>query len=312
MNSKLLKDNFYDPKIGYLGLPSFYQKMKKIKPEITFKEVEDFYHSQPVIQLHKKSETPNVFNSVVASAPGHMYEMDFIIYERYKIHNYKYIFCCIDIYSRYAIAIPTTNMKNETIIKCLEKVFKDIGAPWSIKCDNQFNTTEMINFCNKNDVDIRFTDANELNKNPIVERFNQTIERKLALYRTATSNRLWYKYLDGLMENYNNTIHRTTKNTPYDIFFKGKYNEQTINYVEPKYRIGDRVRIKTVKKTFGKGDVKTYSDDIYTVKEIKNNQIFLDGETKKYKPYEIKKVSEIKYKDDEEEENQPQIKNPMK
>lgn len=295
MNSKLLQEKFYDPKIGLLGLQSFYQKMKKLKPELTYKEIEEFYLSQSAIQKHKRINKPKEFNSVTASSPLHQFEMDFIIYDRYKLHNYKYIFCCIDIYSRYAMAIPTTNMKLETIEKCLETVFNDMGKPYSIKCDNQFNKREIINYCNKNDVDIRFTDPNELNKNPIVERFNQTIERKIAIYRTATGNRLWYKYIKDLVENYNDTKHSTTKNTPYDIFYNGKFNEQKINYVEPNFKIGDRVRIKIVKKVFNKGDIRTFSNDVYTIKEIKNNQIFLDGETRKYKDYEIKKVNDIMY-----------------
>jgi hypothetical protein len=297
-NINIIKEKFYNPKYGFHHLNTFYDKLHHEHPEIKKQEVENFYKNQILTQVFRRNTKPKIFNSVVANYPKDIYEMDFIIYDRYNIHHYKYIFCCIDIYSRYAEAIPTTNMTNETIIKCLKKIFNSMGKPYKIKCDNQFNKTELIKFLDAENINYEFTDPNEKNKNPIIERFNGTIERKIALYRVASNNKLWYKYLPNLIYNYNHTKHRTTKDTPDNIFNKGAYNQQEIIRVEPKFNLGDRVRIKEIKKQFGKGDIMTYGEEIKTITNIQGNKIFLDNETKKYKPYEIKKISDIDYTDD--------------
>lgn len=316
-NDNFLKERFYNPKFGYHNLNKFYSKLKEEKPDIKFKDVEKFYNNQELTQIFKRHTKPKIYNSMVANYPGDIYEMDFIIYDRYNIHNYKYIFCCIDIYSRYAEAIPTTNMTNETIIKCLKIIFDKMGKPYKIKCDNQFNKTELIKFLDDENIKYQFTDPNEENKNPIIERFNGTIERKIALYRVASNNRMWYKFLPDLIYNYNHTKHRTTKDTPDNIFNKGHFNQQTIIMEEPKYKIGDKVRIKEIKKQFGKGDMQTYGKDIQTITNIKGNKIYVnDNNDKKYKPYEIKKITNINYSEDyinqHPEEFEPKLNQPEK
>jgi hypothetical protein len=316
-NDNLFKEHFYNPKFGYHNLNKFYEKLKEEKPDIKFKDVQKFYKNQELTQVFKRHTKPKLYNSVVANYPRDIYELDFIIYDRYHIHNYKYIFCCIDIYSRYAEAIPTTNMTNDTIIKCLKLIFDKMGKPYKIKCDNQFNKTELIKFLDKEKVNYQFTDPNEENKNPIVERFNGTIERKISLYRVASNNRMWYKFLPDLIYNYNHTKHRTTKETPDDIFHKGKFNQQQIIRMEPKFNIGDKVRIKEIKKQFGKGDMMTYSKSIHQITNIQGNKIYLDGDNDvKYKPYEIRKIEDIDYNqtyiNDNPAEFEPKINEPEK
>ena len=63
-------------------------------------------------------------------------------------------------------------------------------------------------------------------------------------------------------------------------------------------------RIVIKKKVFDKGDVITYSPNVYKITEIKGNKYKLDNDLL-YKPYEIKKVSTIEYiKDSKQEEVQ--------
>ena len=68
--------------------------------------------------------------------------------------------------------------------------------------------------------------------------------------RQSTKNKSWYKYLDDVVENYNDTEHITTKNTPDDIIKGKKYNEQRINKVGNEFIVGQKVRIKIKKSIF--------------------------------------------------------------
>ena len=60
--------------------------------------------------------------------------------------------------------------------------------------------------------------------------------------------------LDDIVNKYNNTVHRTIKIKPRDVTFDSytKYNEDS-NKKDPKFKVGDRVRISKYKKLFAKG-----------------------------------------------------------
>ena len=104
--------------------------------------------------------------------------------------------------------------------------------------------------------------------------------------RQSTKNKSWYKYLDDVVENYNDTEHITTKNTPDDILKGKKYNEQKINKIGHDFIIGQKVRIKIKKTIFDKGDVANFSNELYTIDDIVGNKYLLSN-GKFYKHYQI-------------------------
>jgi hypothetical protein len=69
-----------------------------------------------------------------------------------------------------------------------------------------------------NDVICQYSDPYEINKNPIVERVNRIIARSLQKVRLTTKSNKWTTYILDVVDNYNNTIHNTTHETPMDIW----------------------------------------------------------------------------------------------
>lgn len=287
-----LKKIFYDPKQGLVNVKKLYDKIKEKDINISLKDVKQFYENQTVNQIMRPIKKPKQFNSFRANYPREIYQMDIIVYNRYRYHNYQYILVVIDIYSRYMEARPMTNRNFNTIMDNFKSIVDSMGLPEMIQCDNEFNTNEFINYLKKNDISVRFSDPDEINKNPIVERVNGTIARQLQKIRLTTNKYDWYNYLSDVVENYNNTIHSTVKNKPIDIFNGKAKNRQVYNYEPIQFNKGDKVRIVKHKKIFDKGDEITHSTQVYMVQDIKGNKIQLDnGEL--YKPYEIKKVGDI-------------------
>ena len=294
-----IKELFYDPKIGLTSLDKLYKKVKNIIPNVKYKEVEKFYNNQNINQIFARILKPKIFNSMYAWYPNNIVEIDFIVYNRYSIHHYEYIFCYIDVYSRYAQAIGTTNMKTTTILSCLETIFKAIGKPQIIKGDNQFNVPEFIKFCQKNNIGCEFTASNEIYKNPIVERFNGTLARYINKYRTLFKSYEWYKYLPTVIFNYNNTYHKTIKNTPNNVFFNDEMNQQQVIILPKTFNIGNNVRKVITKKIFDKGDLTTHSQKVYIITDVKNNKYQINDDTNRwYKPYELKNANEVEFDDD--------------
>ena len=70
---------------------------------------------------------------------------------------------------------------------------------------------------------------------------------------TAVSKNVYFNVLDDIVDEYNNTYHKTIEMKP--IYIKndsfGEYNEES-NEKDPKFKVGDYVRISKYKNIFAK------------------------------------------------------------
>ena len=78
--------------------------------------------------------------------------------------------------------------------------------------------------------------------------------------------------LDDIVNKYNNTYHSTNKMKPSDVKSNTYINSsKEVNDKNPKFKIGDNVRIsKYKKKFFAKGYVSTWSEVLFVIKKIIN------------------------------------------
>lgn len=318
----IISSIYYNAKTGFTSIKDLYKKAKEKDSRITLKVVKNFLDKQATYQVNRQDKKPVKFNSIYAPKPFYNFQIDIIIYDRFEVDNYKYILCVVDTYSRFAVCKALTNRENPTILKNLEDIFKEMGGvPERVNCDNEFNTTLLNDFWKKNNIRVYYSDPSEINKNSIVERFNRTIITLLQKFRTATQGkRKWYKYLSDLVENYNNNIHSTIKEKPKDVFDGRVKSRQIINVVEyTPFEIGDKVRIRIIKKVFDKGSEINYSNEVYIIRKKASNKYFLTDEngneiSKGYKPYELRKYNEIQYYEyeDDGEPTQPKQKSEEK
>ena len=54
-------------------------------------------------------------------------------------------------------------------------------------------------------------------KSVVAERFNRTLKNKIFKYKTAVSKNAQFDVLDGIVNKYNNTVHRSIKMKPIDV-----------------------------------------------------------------------------------------------
>ena len=77
--------------------------------------------------------------------------------------------------------------------------------------------------------------------------------------------------LDDIVNEYNNTYHRIIKMEPIDVKDNTYINtDKEVNDKDPKFKIGDRVRIPIYKNIFAKGYIPNWSEEVFVIKEIKN------------------------------------------
>ena len=162
---KKISELFYNSKTGLSNVDKLYRKLKESGENVTRSQIKKFLDKQYVQQVFKENKRPAKFSSIIADDIRSEYQMDIIIYDRYEYHKYKYLLCVIDIHSRYALAKAMTTRKNETIMDKIKEIFKQMGKPDKISCDNEFGTNEFNKYCEKNNIETIYSEPNDIQKN---------------------------------------------------------------------------------------------------------------------------------------------------
>ena len=97
-------------------------------------------------------------------------------------------------------------------------------------------------------------------KSVVAERFIQTLKNKISKHMTGVDKNVYYDALDDIAKKYNNIYHRTIKMKPIDVKSDSfaEYSEES-NEKDPKFKVGDHVRISKYKKIFAKGYTPNWS-----------------------------------------------------
>ena len=173
----------------------------------------------------------------------------------------RYLLCTIDFFSKYAFAVPLKDNKGTTVANAFQSVLKNPKRkPNKIWADqgNEFYNIEMYS-------------AHNEGKSVVAERFIRTLKNKIYKHMTAISKNVYFNVLNDIVDEYNNTYHKIIKMKPTDVRSDSfaEYNEES-NEKDPKFKIGDHVRISKYKNIFAKGYAPNWSEDIFVVKKIKN------------------------------------------
>ena len=90
-------------------------------------------------------------------------------------------------------------------------------------------------------------------------------------YLTAVSKNVYLYDLDDFVNKYNNIVHLTIKIKPIDVKFDSyaEYNVDS-NVKNPKFKIGDHVRISKYKNIFPKGKIGNWSEEVFVISNIQN------------------------------------------
>ena len=108
-------------------------------------------------------------------------------------------------------------------------------------------------------------------KSVIAERFIRTLKNKIYKYMTAKSKNVYIDKLDDIVDEYNNTYHRTIKMKPVDVKDNTYIDlKKKVNDRDPKFKVGDHVRISKYKNIFAKGYMVNWSEQVFISSKIKN------------------------------------------
>ena len=163
----------------------------------------------------------------------------------------KYLLCAIDLFSKYAWVVPIKDKKGTSIVNAFQKIISEGRKPNKIWVDqgSEFYNNSFKDFLKINNIEI-YSTYNE-GKSVAAERFIRTLKNKIFKHMAAISKNVYFDVLEHIVNKYNNTVHRTIKMKPIDVTddYYAEYNEDS-NKKNPKFKIGDHLRISKYKNIF--------------------------------------------------------------
>ena len=186
--------------------------------------------------------------------------------------GFRVLLWVIDIYSKSAWVIPLKDKKGVSIVNVFQSILKESNRkPNKIWVDkgSEFYNRSMKSWLEKNDIEM-YSTHNE-GKSVVAERFIRTIKNKIYKHMTSRSNNVYIDKLDNIVNEYNNTKHRTTKMKPIDVK-DNTYIDfgKEVSDKDPKFKVGDHVRISKYKNIFAKGYAPNWFEEVFVIKKIKN------------------------------------------
>lgn len=205
------------------------------------------------------------------------WQIDLVEMGAYSKENkgYKFLLTVIDTFSKYSWAIPIKNKTGIEVTTAMKSIFdKSERIPKNIQSDDgkEFYNKSFQQLMQNYKIN-HYSTYSSL-KASIVERFNRTLKNMMWTEFSVNGNYQWITIIKMLVYKYNNTYHKTIKKAPAKVNNSNEENLLSTVYKhikatpQPKYKIGDFVRISKYKHLFEKGYTPNWSTEIFTIRKI--------------------------------------------
>ena len=233
-------------------------------------------------ELHKPIIRKFQRRKVYATFKDNIWDVDLADMQLLSKYNkgIRFLLCVIDNFSKYAWVVPLKDKKGISIVKTFQSILKqsnrrveDTSAqhvkPNKIWVDkgSEFYNAYFKKWLWDNDI-VMYSTHNE-RKSIVAERFIKTLKSKIYKYMTSISKNVYIDKIDDIVDEYNNTYHTTIKMKPIDVEDNTYINtRKKINNKDPKFKVGDYVRISKYKNIFAKGYMPNWSEEIFIFKKV--------------------------------------------
>ena len=110
----------------------------------------------------------------------------------------KYLFCAIDLFSKYVWVIPLKDKKGTSIVNAFQKIISKERKPNKIWVDqgSEFYNQSFKDFLKINNIEM-YSKFNE-GKSVVAERFIKNLKNKIFKHMTAISKNIYFDVLDDM------------------------------------------------------------------------------------------------------------------
>lgn len=234
--------------------------------------------------LHKPVRRRGTYRPVLVFDVDEQWVADLVDMQTLSRYNrgYKYILNVVDVLSKYAWSEPLKSKYGKDVTSGFEKILKRAGktrVPLQLQTDagKEFYNTTFQKLMKERGIHHFSTHGDT--KASIVERFNRTLKTKMYRYFTASNSLKYIDVLQPLVNQYNHTYHRAIGTKPDQVTHENSkevwdrlYGKHlTRKPLTPKLKLGDRVRLSKHARTFKKGYLPGWTEEIFIVSHVKRS-----------------------------------------
>ena len=277
MAEEYLHDLYYNPEspASFGGVEAVYRAAKEDgKFQLSRNKIRTWLRQQDTYTLHRPVRYRFKRNRVIVGGIDKESEADLVVMDSLSKENngYKYILTVIDVLSKYAWVEPLKTKSGENLVKAFEKILKKGRKPEKLHSDKgtEFTNKLFQSFLKHKKITF-FTTYNET-KASVVERFNRTLKGKMWKYFTANNTLKYIDVLQKLVRSYNHSRHRSIGMRPSDVNLKNEsvvwerlYGDEANKLFKYKFSVGDQVRISKARRTFKKGYLPSWTEEVFTI-----------------------------------------------
>lgn len=277
---------------------------RKTKYRYTITDINKWLDKQETVQLLKRPLVPKKGGiPIVAGDLNDLWIAD-LTYVGNKVMGrktpYKYLLTVVDVFSRFAYVRPLTFKSAENTAKAFEDIFKT-AVPLVLQTDGgtEFKA-ETAEVFKKYKVFHTTTKPYDHHSQGIVEKFNQTIKKKIVEFLTANSTNAYMKQLQEIVDRYNKTVHDFTKKKPksvrprdVDVVRINKEAKKKRKTERKKLTVGDTVRLMIPKMGFEKGFSQRWTKSLHKILNYNGYSYEVSDADHRYRWYELQKITEV-------------------
>ncbi|KAL3087414.1 hypothetical protein niasHS_009565 [Heterodera schachtii] len=267
--------------VAFTSAEPLLREARKTQPKINRADVQNYLATQRTYTLHRQAKRR--YRRLPTLAPGlHTeWQADLAIFDRLAKQNrgYQYLLVCIDTLSRQVFVEPVKTKTSVNMIRAFGRIFKRSKyIPWKVLTDQgkEFTARTVQHFFRAKDVEHFCMLTSPQFHAGMAERANRSIKERLYRYFTERNTYTWIDVVQAIVRAINHSPNSSIGMRPADVNFKNaealrqKLHNAAENVVrrQPRYRVGDRVRIEKYKHVFQKGYLPRFTNELFTVAEV--------------------------------------------
>jgi len=266
--------------LTYSGRTKVGRELKKSNEDIN----RDLLSYNFAYGLHRFYRKPKYVNPYFVYFPREQIQVDLIDIKDFHKDNMgtKYLLAAIDIFTRKAWVYPMKDKRAVTSVAIMRKLLEDSGPflPKAILFDRGKEFVNKLVHQLLKEKKVKIILPNTEAKAAFVERFNQTLQRKIYMHMTQYNTDKYIDNLPNIVASYNKQKHESLGGifTPNEA--EKDENIDKVRYIQmkkrnkiidkgskmkPKFKVGDIVRIKSQPGKFNRGYKQQFSREYFQI-----------------------------------------------
>ena len=274
-----LRKIYYDPSSrgSYGGVDRLFNEARSQGLKVSRTKVSNFLADELAYALHKPARRTYKRNKTYVSGIDAQWQADLADMQTLAKYNNgtRYLLTCIDVFSKFAWAIPIKDKGAKSMVEGFERMFAESKG----RLPKRLQTDKGTEFLCKpvqtllKSKGIQHFVSNSDQKAAVVERFNRTLKTRIWTYFTAKKTSRYVDVLQQFVDSYNAAKHRAIGMAPASVrsvhtntIWKRLYGDGSAAPGKRKnIHAGELVRISRWKGNFEKGYMPNWSKETFHV-----------------------------------------------